>query len=136
MAVSVRMIVPPLAGAVAHVMLGAQRAVRHERERRHDRQTGREASAQQMDESNHPRTELRYVSEILFADLMPVQSRQRYNSTRNCADLVAFGKITGSECLKRQPTCATATDTLPALNIPKYGLNQALAALGRESQAA
>ena len=38
------------------VMIGAQRAVQHERKRRHDRQDGRETPAQQLDETNHPRT--------------------------------------------------------------------------------
>jgi len=82
MTVSVRMIVTAARRRRAQVMVGAQRTIRHKGKRRRDRQTGREASAEQMDESNHPRTDSCYVSEILFVDFMPVQSGQRYKSTR------------------------------------------------------
>jgi hypothetical protein len=82
MTVNVRMIVTGARRFRAQVMVGAQRTIRHKGKRRRDRQTGPEASAEQMDEANHSRTDSHYVSEILFADLMTVQSGQRYKSTR------------------------------------------------------
>ena len=54
-AVSMRVIVAAR-GCCRQVMLGAERAVGDERERRRDRQTGGEASAHQLGETNHPGT--------------------------------------------------------------------------------
>jgi hypothetical protein len=39
-----------------HMMIGAQRSVHGERKRRHHREGGRDTSAQQMGETNHPHT--------------------------------------------------------------------------------
>jgi hypothetical protein len=39
-----------------HMMIGAERAVRGERKRRHNRESGCDTSAQQMGEPNHPHT--------------------------------------------------------------------------------
>jgi hypothetical protein len=39
-----------------HMMIGAQRAVHGKRKRRHDRESGRNPSAQQMGETNHLHT--------------------------------------------------------------------------------
>jgi hypothetical protein len=38
------------------MMIGAERAVRGERKRRHNRESGCDTSAQQMGEPNHPHT--------------------------------------------------------------------------------
>ena len=53
--VSVRVIVTAALGR--EVMPGAKRTVRHEGKRRHDRQSGRKASAQQLGVTNHVRTD-------------------------------------------------------------------------------
>jgi hypothetical protein len=55
-AVTVRLAMVMMARRRRHVMIGAQRSVRGKGKRRHDRQSGREASAQQLGVTNHVRT--------------------------------------------------------------------------------
>ena len=78
------------------VMPGAERAVRHEGKRRHDRQSGREASAQQLGVTNHVRTDSSRIGMILVVRISPVQIESG-NTRQKCAYLVAFGKDPGSE---------------------------------------
>ena len=80
MYVRVRVIVPAAARG-RQVMIGAERAIRHERKRRHDRQTGRKALGLQTEVTNHTSTDSRYVSKILVADIITVQSGQSHKST-------------------------------------------------------
>ena len=54
-AVSVRVIVAAVSRR-QHVMIGAERAIDHEGKRRHHREGGRDTSAHQMGETNHPYT--------------------------------------------------------------------------------
>jgi hypothetical protein len=56
-AVTVRLAMVMMARRRRHVMIGAQRSVRGKGKRRHDRQSGREASAQQLGVTNHVRTD-------------------------------------------------------------------------------
>lgn len=55
-AVTMRLAMVVMARRRRHMMIGAQRSVQREGKRRHDRQTGRETPAQQLGETNHPRT--------------------------------------------------------------------------------
>jgi hypothetical protein len=99
MAVAVGVVTMRLAMIVTrrrrHMMIGAQRSVRGERKRGHDRESGRNPSAHQMGETNHPRTGQRCIYTILIGGLPPVQIDD--DSQSNYADLVAFGKIYGGE---------------------------------------
>jgi hypothetical protein len=56
-AVTVRLAMVMMARRRRHVMIGAQRSVHGKGKRRHDRQSGREASAQQLGVTNHVRTD-------------------------------------------------------------------------------
>ena len=89
MYVRVRVIVPAAAGC-RQATIGAERAIRHERKRRRDRQTGRKALGLQM-EINYTRPIHARVSEILVS---PTQQQSRVDKSQkhaNCAYLVAFG---------------------------------------------
>jgi hypothetical protein len=71
-AMHVRMIVA--AGRHRHVVLTAERAIRDECKRRHDRQRGREAPAHQLGETNHPGTGITlHQRAILVGRFLPVQ---------------------------------------------------------------
>jgi len=73
----------------AQVVIGAERAVRPERERRHDRQTGRKALRQRADVTDHTSTDSRCTSEILVAGFRPVQSGHSYKTLK----LRVFGDV-------------------------------------------
>ena len=70
--ITVVVMVVMMAGRCRHVMIGAERSVRRERKRGHDRQSGREALGQQSDVTNHTSTDSRCVTEILIAAIVAV----------------------------------------------------------------
>jgi hypothetical protein len=96
-AVTMRLAMVVMARRRRHMMIGAQRAVHGEGKRGHDRESGRNTSAHQLGETNHPGTGITlHWRAILIAGFLPVQIDDA-TPRANCAYLVAFGKIPDSE---------------------------------------
>ena len=124
--VTVSMIVT---AARRHMMTVTERAVRHEGERRHDRQSGRKASAQQLGVTNHLRTDSSRIGKILTGRFPPVQI-DRPNTRSNCAYLVAFGKDPGSETEIAPQIVRVSTTSLP-IEHPEIGPKSSSCRIGR-----
>lgn len=88
-AVSVHVMVTAARRCRAQMVVAAERTVRNERERRHDRQTGRKGLGQRADVTDHTSTDSRCTSEILIAGFRPVQSGHSYKTLK----LRVFGGV-------------------------------------------
>ncbi len=78
---SVTVRVKVTAACRCEVMPGAERSVRHEGKRRYHRQSGREASAQQLGVTNHVRTDSSSIGMILVIQISPVQIESAIRAT-------------------------------------------------------
>jgi len=99
------------AQVAAQVMIAGQRAVEHEGKRRHDRQTSRDASGQQMGESNQPGRgfTLHCQESNWWFPASPADGPAR---RQNNAFLAVFGKINGRKSAER--TRCFAIETIPS----------------------